>query len=150
MPLNFDALVNQIDDALHDAMLELALEVEGELKQNHNWANDSGSFEDSITGFDTKKGDPDHNFNAPRWAKARAEGWDSPNYGYQPPEHYAKQTEPSDISEDNPAAIVTAYVPYSTDVEDESNVGDTFGMFGYSLLLLRYEPIVRKHLLGVL
>ncbi len=124
MPNSLDAFINNFDNACRELMDKVALAGEDYIKNNDDWEQllDTGSLRASVTGFEVKVGDPDHNYGDQEWARARAEGnihgrraQQNPlGYHYNPPINYEKQ-EFGSVDESVPTAVVTAWVDYSLD-----------------------------------
>lgn len=118
------------------AFSDTALQAEQNIKQSHNWLNDTGSLAASITGYlhdphhysDGSNTDPHKNFQNAAWLKARRGEIQSrylAAYPQNTPEHYEPHTEEKEVGGEL-AAIVTAFVEYGDDVEYSVRVGGTF------------------------
>ena len=151
MPSNFtnlDRFLSDFEDDARQGMQELAELTEDYIKDNQNWEDDTGSLRASITGHEIKIGDPQKNFGDQDWKDAQAGRRRSRYLNAYPqntPDHYQPYTEPATVSDDNPVAIVSAFVKYGLGVEQDLLVGGTFHE-GLDFMERQALPVLKRHI----
>lgn len=134
MPLNdaaFDALEQNLKEMLKDGLSETVQGIEQWIKEHHRWKDDTGSLTASVRGYVPGKDDPFKYFNDQRWRDAQQGITESRYIGRFPqntPEHYMPFVESGDVGENDNTivGIVTAFVEYGEDVENQLLIGGTF------------------------
>lgn len=149
MPSDFTKLDHFIQDwelDARDAMQWLAEDTEEYIRANKTWQDDTGALSASITGYEIRVGNPSKNFNDPDWVHARTGRVLSRYRNLYPenvPAHYFIYTEASPLSDDDPTAIVSSFVEYGGEVENDLRIGGSFSD-GLNFMEQNAERVMKK------
>ena len=153
MPSNFanlDKFILDFEDNGREAMQELAEITEVMIVSFKNWNDDTGALAASVTGHEIKIGDPQKNYQIQAWLDARSGRTPSRYvrgaYPQNTPDHYNPYTEPATVSDDNPVAIVSAFVKYGEDVENDLRFGGSF-RYGLDFMERQAIPTLKKYII---
>lgn len=142
MPLNtqtWDALEANFIDMLASDLTKVMEYTEEEIKERHRWGNDTGSLEASIRGYVVGRTNPFEHFDDPRWRAAQSGAIESrylAAYPQNTPEHYQPFVQSGSAGEDENTlvGVLTAFVDYAEEVENDLRIGGTFSEAMYDTL----------------
>lgn len=141
MPLNDAALDNleqNLNDILKSDLSDAMQGIEAWIKENHHWKDDTGSLTASVRAYIPGRDDPFKYFNDKRWRDAQQGITESRYIGRFPqntPDHYLPFVESGDVGENDNTivGVVTAFVEYGHDVENQLLIGGTFSEAQYDV-----------------
>jgi hypothetical protein len=104
-----------VEEALDDAILEIAENGEYITRDLRGWIDDTHSAEESITGYVVGKEPYDKNFQSPRWRQAQRHG--GGRYGNAPSNYLPTTLFKHHVPAGTRTAIVAGFVHYLPTLE---------------------------------